>query len=82
MCGAVRGKRFGKGSATSAALYASALAAGLLDLRFTFFLILALQPGWTLFCLLWCLSEQDARAFALGGLVTSLFLFAGAVVLT
>jgi hypothetical protein len=76
----------------SAGAYAGALLLGFaVDFRVTLFLLLAIQPTWTLFCAIrwiqlrradveW--TDREGLAFARAGLLSSLALFAAMVVLT
>jgi hypothetical protein len=90
-------RNFWKAAAISVAAYAGALAMGYLsDFRYTLFALLALQVTWTLFCVVRVLQlraggshkptaepyDRDDYAFALGGSISSLALFAATVVVT
>ncbi len=88
---------FLKAAAVSLVAYATALAAGIWgDYRFTFFLILALQGTWTLFCAVRAIQlrlagghrrdaipcDRESYGFALGGWISSFALLATVVVLS
>ena len=90
-------RAFWKGAAVSFAAYSAALASGVWgNFRYTLFAVLAFQVTWTLFCAIRLVEfrfsaggranalpdERDGYSFALGGILSSLLLFAMIAVLT
>ena len=90
-------RTFWKAAGISFSAYAAAVAIGLsVDFRLAWFLFLALQITWTLFCVMRIVQlrmagahtsgaeswDRKDYAFALGGLLSSLILLAAVVVIT